>query len=792
MSKIPEFLEGLIFKGRIPLLVLFAVFTVIMGYSATQLKVDAGFAKLLPLKHEYMQTFVKHQEEFGGANRVIVALMQKEGDIFTKDYFTALREATDEVFFLPGTDRTRVTSIYSPKILYIEIIEDGFAGGPVVPADFQPTPEYLSLVKKNISKSGQLGRLVTPDYKGAMITAELMDTDPTSGEKLDYQKVARQLEGIRTMIEDKYPGIDVHIIGFAKSTGDIADGARGVVSFFAVALVITALMLYFYSGSVWLTVWPLLCSIVAVIWQLGLLNALGFGMDPMTILVPFLVFAIGVSHGVQMINGWNGEVLFGDTTGGEIVEHLTADMKGVDSETAARRTFRSLLAPGSIALISDTIGFMTVLLIEIGIIQEMATTASLGVGLILITNLVLMPILLSYTRIGNIDKYRGKHANAVEKRDWIWRTLATFSNKVPAMITIVVALCLLVWGLWQGQDMKIGDLTKGVPELREESVYNQDSAVITDSFTLGVDTLTVIAETKKDACIDYSIMKHIEQYSWFAQNLDGVQAVNSLPVMAKANFSGQNEQSLKWMFLPNNTQVLILITNLIETVTGLLNNDCSYMPVYLFTTDHKATTISHIISELKRYNKENPHPEITYELATGNVGVMAATNEAVEAAQIPMLVYVYAAIIFLCLMTFRSIRATICIVLPLALVSILCYAVMAIFDIGLKVNTLPVVALGAGIGVDYGIYIYSKFDHFMKQGNSIHDSFYDALKMTGKPVIFTAFTLGVGVFTWLFSALKFQADMGILLTFMFLVNMLGAIFLLPALARILLKDNEEA
>jgi len=228
----------------------------------------------------------------------------------------------------------------------------------------------------------------------------------------------------------------------------------------------------------------------------------------------------------------------------------------------------------------------------------------------------------------------------------------------------------------------------------------------------------------------------------------------------------------------------------IETSTGLLNKDCSVMPVYLFTEDHKAETISRIVDVVKKYNAQHGDENMQFKLATGNVGVMAATNEEVEAAQFNMLLYVFSAVIAMCLITFRSIRGTLCIIVPLALVSLLAYALMTWLEIGLKVNTLPVVALGVGIGVDYGIYIFSRFqDVFIKQGKDIQEAYLETLAITGNGVVFTGITLGIGVATWIFSPLKFQADMGILLTFMFVVNMLGAIFLLPALARVFYADK---
>ena len=214
------------------------------------------------------------------------------------------------------------------------------------------------------------------------------------------------------------------------------------------------------------------------------------------------------------------------------------------------------------------------------------------------------------------------------------------------------------------------------------------------------------------------------------------------------------------------------------------------MPVLIFLTDHKAETITRITDAVKTFRRDNPSPKAELLLASGNIGVMAATNEVVAAAQRPILYWVFGAVITLCLITFRSIRATICIVLPLAIVSFLSYALMAWLEIGLKTSTLPVVALGVGIGVDYGIYISSKLQQSLKRGLSFEEALYTAYSQTGSAVVFTGFTLSIGVSTWLFSSLKFQADMGLLLGFMFLVNMLGAIILLPAMARWLYPSKQ--
>ncbi|MEE8234188.1 MAG: RND family transporter, partial [Gammaproteobacteria bacterium] len=294
--KIIRSMEEILFSNRPWVIGFFVIVTLFMFSSAMKLKVDAGFSKLLPLQHEYMQTFTKHRQEFGGANRVLVALIAKQGDMFTPEFFDALKQATDEVFFIEGVDRTRVTSIFTPNVRFTEVVEDGIAGGNVVPDDYENTPEGLARVKENIIKAGIVGRLVANDFSGALISAQLLEINPNTGERLDYVDVARQLENIRQKYSGSAVGVDIdyHIIGFAKVIGDITDGAKRVVLFFIIAFFITALLVYIYSQSLILTIIPLACSLVAVVWQLGILPLLGYGMDPMSILVPFLIFAIGV------------------------------------------------------------------------------------------------------------------------------------------------------------------------------------------------------------------------------------------------------------------------------------------------------------------------------------------------------------------------------------------------------------------------------------------------------------------------------------------------------------------
>ena len=563
----PATLEKLIFGNRLAIVVVFALLTVGLAVVAVRgLHIDASFTKQLPLKHEYMQTFVKHQAEFGGANRVLIALVARDGNMFTPGFFDALKKATDEVLVMDGIDRGRVQSLFTPNVRYMEVVEDGIEAGNVVDSEFVPTPEALAKVRENILKAGIRGRLVANDFSGALVSAIVLEKDAT-GKPIDPIEVARDLEsrvrdkiqGNDVLVQAQGSGVDVHMIGFAKVVGDIADGAMSVIVFAIVTILLTLLAVWYYVQSLKVAVVPIVCSIVAVTWQLGTLVLLGYGIDPLGLLVPFLIFAIGVSHGVQKISAVK-----------------EAAVAGVGSMDAARQTFRQLLMPAIIALLADLVGFITILLIPVQVVQEMAVTASIGVAIVILTDLILLPVLVSWVKWD--DQYRAR----VEKRQATltayWSRLARITERKPAAIIIGISVLLGIFGVWKGRETPIGDTQAGVPELRADSRYNRDSNIITTKFSIGVDILTVIVETKEPACTSHELMTAIDTFAWKMRNVDGVQEVMALPIVAKIAIAGWNEGSLKWRNIPREPNQLTQSTRYIETSTGLLNADCNVIP----------------------------------------------------------------------------------------------------------------------------------------------------------------------------------------------------------------------
>ena len=847
-EKILRAIEPLIYSRRKLTMGILLGITALLAWQAALIQRDAGFDKSIPLQHPYMQVLKQYQDDFGGANTVLVALIQKDGDIYNEKFLSKLKAVTDDVFFLPGIDRSRVSSLFTPDVRYLEVVEGGFSGGNVIPAEYQPTQEMFDLVRANVGKGGHVGRYTSNDQRGAMIFAELLEVDPVTGQKLDYQKVATELENT---IRGKYQDADVqvHILGFAKVVGDVIDATLEVVGFFGLTLVMTFFLLWLYIGSIRLAWLPLACSITAVIWEFGLLKLLGYGLDPFAILVPFLILAVSVSHGVQYVNAWVGEIHDNHR----------------NSYDASLETWRRLAIYGTMAIFTDVFGFATIYLIPIEIIREMAINAMLGMIAIVITNKVMMPIWLTWVNIGDPDAFARKQETRDAAFDGLWKLLAKIVRPVPAVTSLVLTSMLLGWSLWKGEDVTIGDSQAGVPELRPDSRYNKDTNAVVTNFKLGTDIFKVIAETDAEGCIYYEFMDQIDRYGWEMENTPGVTSTISLPWAARKVNAAFSEANPKWKVLPRNRFTMVQAITPIPTSSGMLNPDCSAMAMFIFTSDHRASTIAGIETATIEFNKANAaeyfethndvdeayctnktaarreigvHGErlrrtveklkkkggndeeiaensgvkkltaardearekygeltkkcpVNFAMASANVGVMAATNEVVHGLEKKILIYVYIAIILAVALSFwhEKIPSIISIMFPLSVVSFMAYAVMAIFGIGMKVATLPVVALAVGIGVDYGIYVYATFADAVAGGFKFEQAYERTLKMTGKAVVFTGVTLGLGVATWLFSDLQFQRDMGVLLVFMFTANMFGAILVLPAIARFLLVEK---
>ncbi len=763
--------ERLFFNHRPWVLALCLLATLLLGWQALGLQLSASFEKTIPTQHPYIANFLAHKGALaGGGNALRIAVAARSGTIFDKDYLDTLRRLNDEVFLLPGVDRPFMKSLWTANTRWMAVTEEGLDGDTVMSDRYDGSPESLAQVRVNIERSGEIGQIVAADFRSSIILAPLLEKDPRTGQPLDYADLGRRIEELRTRYEGERIGI--HVVGFAKVMGDLMEGVRQVAGFFGLALLICAAVLYGWTRCLRSTLLVVACSLVAVVWQAGLLRLLGYALDPYSVLVPFLVFAIGMSHGAQKMNG--------------ILQDVG---RGTHRVVAARYTFRRLFMAGLTALLCDAVGFAVLALIRIQVIQDLAAIASLGVAVLVFTNLVLLPVLLSYVGVGAQAAQRSLRQEQAGPLRGPWALLARCTQRRPALGICAGAALLLAGGAVLSLQLQVGDLDAGAPELRADSRYNRDNDFIRQNYAASTDILTVMVTTPDDQCTRYATLSRVDALAWRLQQLPGVEGTQSMAGLARLAMVGFNEGHYKWYELVASDKALGGVQAIAPR--ELMNKACSFLALHVSLKDHKAQTLERVVTAVEAFMVEAapagaPASEVRFLLAAGSAGIEAATNIVVEQAMRQMLWWVYGAVLLLCWLTFRSWRATLAAVLPLVLTSVLCEALMVLLGMGVKVATLPVIALGVGIGVDYALYVLAVMLRRLRQGDTLDRAYEAALQFTGRVVLLTGFTLALAVGTWFFSPIKFQADMGVLLAFMFLWNMVGALVLLPALARLLL------
>jgi predicted RND superfamily exporter protein len=774
--------ERAFFNHRPWVMALCLLITLLLGWQALSLRLNASFEKTIPTQHPYIANYLANKGNLAGQGNAMRIVVETTGaSIFDKTYLDTLQKLNDEIFLLPGVDRPFMKSLWTSNTRWIAVTEEGLDGNTVMGDSYDGSAASLAEVRANVERSGEIGQLVAGDFKSSIVFVPLLDKNPKTGEALDYGDLSRKIEVLRAKYQNDT--VRIHVVGFAKVVGDLIQGLQQVLMFFGLALLICAAVLYGYTRCARSTSLVVACSLIAVVWQFGLLALFHYELDPYSVLVPFLVFAIGMSHGAQKMNG--------------IMQDIG---RGTHKVVAARYTFRRLIVAGATALLCDAVGFAVLAIIQIQVIQDLAVIASIGVAVLIFTNLVLLPILLSYVGVGakaarrslrleELDDHDDvtRSGTLLQRKTRLWSLLDLFTQRGPALATIVVSLLMAAGAYAVSLKLQIGDLDPGAPELRADSRYNQDNAYLAQHYAASSDILTVMVSTPEDQCTHYDTLAKVDRLAWQLEQLPGVESTNSMAALSKLSMVGYNEGNLKWFELFPNASALGGVQS--RAPRELFNQGCSFLSLYVYLKDHKAQTLDRVIGTVESFIQTNQDKDVRFMLAAGSAGIDAATNIVVKKAMHEMLLWVYGAVLLLCWFTFRSWRAVLCAVLPLVLTSILCEALMVGFGMGVKVATLPVIALGVGIGVDYALYVLSVMLAQLRAGESLSAAYLHALQFTGRVVMLTGITLALAVGTWAFSPIKFQADMGILLAFMFVWNMVGALVLLPALAHFLLRPT---
>ncbi len=764
-------LERSVFNHRRIVLAICLFLTLFLGWNALKLPVNASFDDMIPQSHPYIKNYFDNREALRGmGNTIRIVVENTKGDIFDENYLLLLQKINDAVYLMPGVDRGYMRGLWTASLRWTEVTEEGFRGGPVMPK-WNDNPNAMSELRTNVGRAGIIGSYVAGDIKSSMIVVPLVEKDPETGAPLDYAKfgdaLASTLQGLET------PDVKIHVVGFAKLVHDMIAGLYQVMQYFAISVLIATAFVFMYTRCIRSTLLLVFSALLGVVWLLGLLQLFGYVLNPYSILVPFLIFAVGLSHGAQKMNGIMQDV-----------------GRGTHKYVAARYTFRRLFMAGLTALMTNIVGFAVLAIIDIPVIREIAVTTSIGVTVLIFTKLMLIPVLLSYIGVSKAAAVRSLQDGADEWTGRVRVMLASLTEPRRATVIVALAVMLTAGATIVGHQAQFGDLSPGAPELRPDSVYNRDVAFIAANYGLSTDQF--VAMMKAPDCSSYESLMEADRLSVLLNETEGVQTTFSVADGVRSATSGLFEGSPQWMVVSRNFGTRSAAFNTISSYRpDLVDVSCRVSPVVAYLADHKADTLTRVIDAVNKFAAEHDTPERKFLLAAGSAGIEATTNIVVRQSFWTMHFVLYGAVTLLCFITFRNWRAVLVALIPLSITSILCEALMVWLGIGIKVATLPVIAVGVGVGVDYALYLLSVQLALQRRGATLKEAYLQSLNFTGRIVALVGVTMAAGVITWAWSPIKFQADMGILLAFMFLWNLLGALVLIPALSHFLLRTDAD-
>ncbi len=754
-----ERLGRFILRWRVVVLIVILAVTGFFGYQAAQIDVKSPLIDLFPETHPYVETYTKYAGVFGGASRVVIQIEVKEGDIFEKEALQKVRRITKELELLDGINNYQVLSLAQRKVKELKIdAVRGFRAVPVMWPKVPETDEEIEELRHRIYTNRRIfGTLVSLDSKATLIVGGFFE------KKLDPLEAYRQIEKIVDRERDQNTVISV--IGRPVMLGTILSRSSQLIWLFALTVLSILLVLLIYFRDLRGVVVPLCTALVSALWGIGFLSTLKLNFDTLVIVVPFIISARALSHSVQMVKRYIEEY----------IRHL-------DKQEAAAATFGGLFKPGIVAIVTDAAGVMLVLLTPIPLLQKLAIMGGFWVISIIVSDMLLNPILLSFLPAPSVEKQTRKRL-----MDRILARVAGWTLGRQRWWILSVTVVVFVIGFLFARTLVVGDVHPGTPMLWPDSKYNQDTARIAEKFRNTEEFTVVVEGDTRDAIKNPEVLRAMEAFQHHMEEIPEVGATSSLADLLPGIIAILHGSDPKWELIPDDPRETGFFLEMIYTssepgdLVRLVTIDSQNANITMYLRDHKGETLRKVVEHAKEFIDNNPIPGAKFRMAGGYGGLLAAINEEVTKHQAQVTILAFGIIFLFCALAYRSLLAGLFFLVPLAVSNYLTYALMGARGIGLDVNSLPVVAVGVGLGVDYGLYVIGRLQEEFQRSQNIQTAIVTALGTAGKAVIFTASTMVFGVVFWSFSFLRFQADMGTMLLFWMIISMLGGLILLPTL-----------
>ncbi|MDH3531572.1 MAG: MMPL family transporter [Gammaproteobacteria bacterium] len=756
-------IDRVIFAAPWATLGVIAAITVFFAYQIPGVRIASDFADLLPQEHPYIQLHNEIRDVFGGANNIILSVEIDAGTLFTNETLQRIHRLTQGVDSLYGINHNLVTSLTHRTTRKVWLSPEGNVES--VP-HFDPSVEHFTAAELEqmqadvIANPRVYGLLVSPDLRSALIRGTLNEG------QLDYEKVFLQLRDLRKV--EAAPGVRIHATGNPVLVGWVSTYVDQVVQIFLYTILIMLVLLTLYFRRLYGILLPMIGIVLTSIWGLGTLALLGYNLDPLMLVIPFLISARAMSHGIQLV---------------ERFYHERARL--TDTTRAARVAFQSLFRPGSLGVLSDAIGLLLISLGSVPINDKLAVYASLWALAVIFTVLIAVPVMLdilpqppsNYVKYSVLRKIFPKIAGIVTSKAGVTAVLGI------AVLSYIVGGYFASW-------VQIGEAEPGTPLLYPDHDYNVSSTAINRAFP-GSEELYIVAQTEENAGMKrqdvLQALGSLEAHMLTDPEMGGARGIPDL-IMAVNRITHYDDP--RWMVLPADPRVaggLMFMYMMSSPVPGALleyiDPDERLANLVFYYKDHRGETIRRAIHMVKDW-KASAAAQVDgleVRLAGGLIGVTAAINEAAYETNLIVIPLVLVLILIFVTAFYWSLHAGWLMMLAMSFATTLTYAYMGITGIGINVNTVPIIAVGIGVGIDYSIYIMDRIRAEMERLGDLTAAVTEAIGTTGVAIGFTAFTLIGGVIMWVFiSDLRFQADAALLLIVMLILNALAAMFLVPA------------
>lgn len=757
-------IAGVLHHWRIAVVTVIAIVTLLLGWFAVQIEFKTLFNDLQPAGHPYIETNELYKENFGGANLVTIMVKVEEGTIFTRPVLNVIRELQRGLQYIDGVNQFQIISLASKKLKYVAASTEGIIAEPLMWPDLPETQEDIDQLRQNvIANPFVYGSYVSHDLTAALVTVDFLD------HLVDYETVYPQVQ--RLLDEVRIPGIELRLVGQPILVGIVIEKLPETLRIIFIISAVIALILLLTKGTLRGMFLPLISAAVSGVWALGIVQLFGIHLDPLGVVITFLISARAISHSVQLNLAFDQERKMGIT----------------DSRDAARNTLSKLFRPALLGLATDAGAMAVVALTPIPLLQKVALIGTLWLGSMVICTVVMIPVVLSWSR--SRHEHRIVNIGAERAMNWLLeRCSAITTRRKPAIAVLAISVVILAISGYFAFDVTIGDSKPGSPILWPDSDYNLDDAAINERFP-GTDRMFLVVEGEQDDVLKQpevlENISHFQQYIEAQPEIGGTASIADVirPVNMILHEGNPRYYRIGHDQVSNAELLYIAIAG---SDPGDIDRFVDYKyrngAIQMNFRDHKGSTIRTALESIRDYEEQHPIEGARYRLAGGLIGVLAAVNEVIFSSQLQSIALALLLLFIMCATAYRSTQAGLFFLPTVVLSNTITFSYMSYNDIGLNVNTLPVAALGIGLGVDYSFYIADRIKEHFAHTPKLAESIRFAMLTAGRGVIITALTMVAAVVLWyFFSSLRFQAEMGLLIALWMTVSAISGLVVIPSM-----------